>query len=104
MGDFPESNQPPEPTTMAVTPRAPSSTSRASHGRGSSLTFGKDQLPMNKPILYFSLFLALFGAVLAKEGSPEQQIDALFKQLVSEKRSTAFQDFFAPDFLLWPIR
>jgi hypothetical protein len=29
-------NKPPEPTTMAVTSRAPSSTSRASHGRGSS--------------------------------------------------------------------
>jgi hypothetical protein len=29
-------NQAPEPTTMAVTPRAPSSTSRADHGRGSS--------------------------------------------------------------------
>jgi hypothetical protein len=29
-------NKPPEPTTMAVTARAPSSTSRASHGRGSS--------------------------------------------------------------------
>jgi len=29
-------NQTPEPTTMAVTSRAPSSTSRASHGRGSS--------------------------------------------------------------------
>jgi uncharacterized membrane protein YhaH (DUF805 family) len=29
-------NKAPEPTTMAVTPRAPSSTSRASHGRGSS--------------------------------------------------------------------
>ena len=29
-------NQAPEPTTMAVTSRAPSSTSRASHGRGSS--------------------------------------------------------------------
>jgi hypothetical protein len=27
-------NKPPEPTTMAVTSRAPSSTSRASHGRG----------------------------------------------------------------------
>jgi hypothetical protein len=35
-------NKAPEPTTMAVTPRAPSSTSRASHGRGSSLTFGKN--------------------------------------------------------------
>jgi len=31
-----EANQTPEPTTMAVTSRAPSSTSRASHGRGSS--------------------------------------------------------------------
>ena len=31
-----EPKQAPEPTTMAVTPRAPSSTSRASHGRGSS--------------------------------------------------------------------
>ena len=31
-----EANKAPEPTTMAVTPRAPSSTSRASHGRGSS--------------------------------------------------------------------
>jgi hypothetical protein len=29
-------NKPPEPTTMAVTIRAPSSTARASHGRGSS--------------------------------------------------------------------
>jgi hypothetical protein len=29
-------NQAPEPTTVAVTPRAPSSTSRAGHGRGSS--------------------------------------------------------------------
>jgi hypothetical protein len=29
-------NQVPEPTTMAVTTRAPSSTARASHGRGSS--------------------------------------------------------------------
>jgi ribosomal protein S18 acetylase RimI-like enzyme len=29
-------NKAPEPTTMAVTSRAPSSTSRASHGRGSS--------------------------------------------------------------------
>jgi hypothetical protein len=29
-------NKAPEPTTMAVTPRAPSSTSRAGHGRGSS--------------------------------------------------------------------
>ena len=29
-------NKPPEPTTMAVTSRAPSSTGRASHGRGSS--------------------------------------------------------------------
>src|SRR3954466_7305465 len=34
-------NKAPEPTTMAVTPRAPSSTRRASHGRGSSLTLGK---------------------------------------------------------------
>ena len=33
-------NKAPEPTTMAVTIRAPSSTARASHGRGSSLTFG----------------------------------------------------------------
>jgi hypothetical protein len=31
-----EPNKAPEPTTMAVTSRAPSSTSRASHGRGSS--------------------------------------------------------------------
>ena len=29
-------NKAPEPTTMAVTTRAPSSTARASHGRGSS--------------------------------------------------------------------
>jgi hypothetical protein len=29
-------NKAPEPTTMTVTPRAPSSTSRAGHGRGSS--------------------------------------------------------------------
>jgi hypothetical protein len=29
-------NKAPEPTTMAVTIRAPSSTARASHGRGSS--------------------------------------------------------------------
>jgi hypothetical protein len=34
---------------MAVTSRAPSSTSRASHGRGSSLTLGKI-LPMPKNI------------------------------------------------------
>src|SRR4051794_22420831 len=33
-------NKAPEPTTMAVTIRAPSSTDRASHGRGSSLTLG----------------------------------------------------------------
>ena len=31
-----EPNKAPEPTTMAVTIRAPSSTARASHGRGSS--------------------------------------------------------------------
>ncbi len=31
-----EANKAPEPTTMAVTIRAPSSTARASHGRGSS--------------------------------------------------------------------
>lgn len=31
-----EPNKTPEPTTMTVTPRAPSSTSRADHGRGSS--------------------------------------------------------------------
>jgi hypothetical protein len=31
-----KANKAPEPTTMAVTSRAPSSTSRASHGRGSS--------------------------------------------------------------------
>src|SRR5215216_6582763 len=36
-----EPNKAPEPTTMAVTIRAPSSTARASHGRGSSLTFGE---------------------------------------------------------------
>src|SRR4051794_6607969 len=36
----PEPNKAPEPTTMAVTIRAPSSTARASHGRGSSLTLG----------------------------------------------------------------
>ncbi len=34
-------NKAPEPTTTAVTIRAPSSTARASRGRGSSLTFGK---------------------------------------------------------------
>jgi hypothetical protein len=33
-------NKAPEPTITAVTPRAPSSTSRASGDRGSSLTFG----------------------------------------------------------------
>ena len=33
-------NQALEPTTLAVTPCAPSSTSRASQGRGSSLTLG----------------------------------------------------------------
>jgi hypothetical protein len=44
---LPESKMPnkaPEPTTMAVTIRAPSSTARASHGRGSSLTLAKDPL------------------------------------------------------------
>jgi len=35
-------NQALEPTTLAVTPRAPSSTSRASQGRGSSLTLAKN--------------------------------------------------------------
>jgi hypothetical protein len=34
-------NKAPEPTTTAVTTRAPSSTARASRGRGSSLTLGK---------------------------------------------------------------
>jgi len=35
-----EPNKAPEPTTMAVTIRAPSRTARASHGRGSSWTLG----------------------------------------------------------------
>jgi len=38
-----EPNQALEPTTLAVTPCAPSSTSRASQGRGSSLTFGNSE-------------------------------------------------------------
>ena len=37
-----EANQALEPTTLAVTFRAPSRTDRASQGRGSSLTFGKN--------------------------------------------------------------
>ena len=41
-----EPNKAPEPTTMAVTIRAPSSTARASHGRGSSLTLGNPAFSM----------------------------------------------------------
>jgi len=37
-----EPNQALEPTTIAVTLRAPSRTKRASYGRGSSLTLGKN--------------------------------------------------------------
>jgi len=43
MSAFPQRpNQALEPTTLAVTPRAPSSTSRASQGRGSSLTLAEE--------------------------------------------------------------
>src|SRR3954467_1985632 len=42
-------NKAPEPTTMAVTIRAPSSTARASHGRGSSLTLGKKMKRVASP-------------------------------------------------------
>lgn len=39
--------------------------------------------------------LASVVPITAKEGSPEQQVDALFKQLSSENRGTALQDLFA---------
>jgi len=41
-------NQALEPTTLAVTSCAPSSTSRASQGRGSSLTLGTKQMAQSK--------------------------------------------------------
>ena len=55
-----EPNQAPEPTTMAVTSRAPSSTRRAGHGRGSSLTLAKMTSPLR-------LFLAAL-VVLTQAG------------------------------------
>ena len=48
-----------------------------------------------KPLMIvLGLSLFALSKVSAAEGSPEQQVVALFKQLTSEKRSTAFQDFF----------
>ena len=54
-----EPNQAPEPTTTAVTDRAPSSTLRASCGRGSSWTFGKKMKSR-----HLSLFLWLLSCIL----------------------------------------
>jgi hypothetical protein len=51
--------------------------------------------PMRSLRLTVLFLTALAGTSFAKEGRPEQQIDAMFKQLSSEKKATAFQDFFA---------
>src|SRR5215207_5766014 len=53
-------NKAPEPTTRAVTSRAPSSTSRASPGRGSSLTLGKDT-PMDTKALWSASIVDLLS-------------------------------------------
>jgi hypothetical protein len=50
---------------------------------------------MRKITSLIAIIAALTGSLAAKEGSPEEQVAALFKQLASEKRSTAFQEFFA---------
>jgi hypothetical protein len=46
------------------------------------------------------LAFTLVNSADAKEGSPEQQVDALFKQLSSDKRVTAFQDFFSDSLMV----
>jgi len=65
-------NKAPEPTPMSVTPRAPSSTSRASHGRGSSLTFGKKVM---RAILVASFMVAAGGCVAPPRASPVTEVD-----------------------------
>jgi len=59
-GQKTEPNQALEPTIFAVTPRAPSSTSRASEDRGSLWTFGKTMKEILAPILIGFLGCALF--------------------------------------------
>src|SRR5215211_5060816 len=60
-------NKAPEPTTMAVTIRAPSSTARASHGRGSSLTLGNISM---KLIIVVLFSLSLFPMRCVADGPP----------------------------------
>ena len=60
---FLQPNKAPEPTTMAVTIRAPSSTARASHGRGSSVTFGTTA-GENRDVETCESFAARFGCLV----------------------------------------
>jgi len=50
---------------------------------------------MKNMIIRMALMCAFCVAVHGKTSNPEQQVDALVKQLMSEKRGTAFQDFFS---------
>jgi hypothetical protein len=59
-------NKAPEPTTMTVTPRAPSSTSRAGHGRGSSVTLGKKMIGVFLGLLVLLAVIPLGAWFLVK--------------------------------------
>lgn len=50
---------------------------------------------MKNMIIRMALMCAFCVAAHGKTSNPEQQVDALVKQLMSEKRGTAFQDFFS---------
>jgi len=72
-----EANQALEPTTMAVTLRAPSRTKRASHGRGSSLTFGK-----NMKSLAIVILCLVFSGCLSYR--PDQRVVGRFQAVSGE--------------------
>jgi len=55
---------------------------------------------MRSTLLLLTTLIAVTGSLVAKNGNPEEQVDVLFKQLTSEKRSTALQDFFADSLAL----
>src|SRR4051794_40069457 len=69
-------NKAPEPTTMSVTPRAPSSTSRAGHSRGSSLTLA--QKLKSVVLLLFVCFAAVARGVESRvDYSTDEDVRAL---------------------------